>query len=348
MSSDSSPYTSLDGLERRFADGLAAMLDAHRSLGVYILALANAAYDRQLWTRLAPALAERHAELGERVADALRRGQTLAEPDDDVLVFLKLAMIGFERLVPLQSRRDGPWQIRFNPLRVLRPPRASSQPFEGLLRPFSRAGFHFNKPFLAREVLWQGPLLGRPCRLLYNKFPFAPWHGLLVPEPDQALPQMLNQELHLFAWHLTQALGTSLPGFGLSYNSYGAYASVNHLHFQTFVRPRPLPVHSPQWRHNHGAQDYPAHCERFDDALDAWFFLEQQHRLGRPYNLLYGVGHLLCLPRRGQGSHARADWNPGFAWHEMAGGILAFNQDRFNDCTEAEITLELTRTRPVA
>ncbi len=338
--------SSPQALHQAFIAGLERQLD-EPGLGPYILVLANASFDPDIWPRLKPRLAERFQTLAGDLRSRLRDGRAPEAPEDDLMVFLKLMAMGFDAIETTRYRNTGPWELQFNPLRALRPARASGQGVAGGTPPaFNAQGFHFNKPFLAREVLWQGPLLGRPCRLLYNKFPFAPWHGLLVPEPDQALPQMLNQELHLFAWHLTQALGTSLPGFGLSYNSYGAYASVNHLHFQTFVRPRPLPVHSPQWRHNHGAQDYPAHCERFDDALDAWFFLEQQHRLGRPYNLLYGVGHLLCLPRRGQGSHARADWNPGFAWHEMAGGILAFNQDRFNDCTEAEITLELTRTRP--
>ena len=44
------PAVALDGVL------LAVMLDAHRDLGVYILALANAAYDPALWKRLAPVL----------------------------------------------------------------------------------------------------------------------------------------------------------------------------------------------------------------------------------------------------------------------------------------------------
>src|SRR5512135_3517247 len=123
MSPSPSPFASLETLQQGFADGLAAMLERHAGLGVYILVLANAAYDRHLWARLAPALAERHAELAAALTEALRRGQTLAEPDDDVMVFLKLNLIGFEHLGLMESRRAGPWDAMFNPIRALRPPR---------------------------------------------------------------------------------------------------------------------------------------------------------------------------------------------------------------------------------
>src|SRR5512135_339187 len=120
-----SPFISLPALEQNFADGLAAMLENHRGLGVYILVLANAAYDPKLWARLSPALSARHAELAAALTDALRNGRKLAEPDDDVLVFLKLLAIGFDHLKTVESRRAGPWDLIFNPIRALRPPRIS-------------------------------------------------------------------------------------------------------------------------------------------------------------------------------------------------------------------------------
>jgi hypothetical protein len=82
LSPSAHPYTSAASLEQRFADGLAEMLETRAGLGVYILVLANAACDSALWPQLAPALAKRRAALAAELADTLRRGGTLAEPDE--------------------------------------------------------------------------------------------------------------------------------------------------------------------------------------------------------------------------------------------------------------------------
>jgi len=271
------------------------MLESHRGLGVYILVLANAAYDKTLWAQLAPALARRHAELAETLTDTLRHGEKPAEPDDDVMVFLKLNTIGFDHLGLMESRRAGPWDVMFNPLRALRPPRISGQTFEGLLRPFDPAGFHFNKPFLAKELLWEGHLAGKPARLLYNKFPFARLHGLLVPEPLRELPQTLTPELHGWAWHLCAHAG--MRGLCLGYNSHGAGASVNHMHFQSFVQSDPLPVQDPRFSHNGGSAPYPLPCRRFTEPADAWLELDRLHEQKTPYNLIYSRNCLHLIAR---------------------------------------------------
>ena len=344
MSPLSSPFNSASALEHNFADGLAAMLESHRGLGVYILVLANAAYDKTLWAQLAPALAQRHADLASAVADTLRRGETLTEPDDDLMVFLKLAMIGFDSLGTLQSRRDGPWQVHFNPLRALRPPRASGQAFEGLLRPFSRAGFHFNKPFLAREVLWQGELAGKPARLLYNKFPFARLHGLLVPELQHELPQYLTPELHGWAWDVCTQSGVA--GLCLGYNSQGAGASVNHLHFQSFVQADPLPVQAARFAHNGGPTAYPLPCKRFVDPIDAWLELDRLHQQNLPYNLIYSPGSLHCVARAPQDSDALHAQSRGYGWSEMAGAVTLFSREAYDVLDASAFEAVLARFAP--
>ena len=338
------PFASLAALEQGFAGGLAAMLDTHAGLGVYILVLANAAYDRALWSQLAPALATRHAELAATLADTLRHGQQLAEPDDDVLVFLKLNLVGFEHLRLMESRRAGPWDAMFNPIRALRPPRISGQQFEGLLRPFDPAGFHFNKPFLAREVLWQGELAGKPARLLYNKFPFARLHGLLVPEPLRELPQLLSPELHGWAWDLCAQSG--VPGLCLGYNSTGAGASVNHLHFQSFVQTAPLPVQDPRFVHNGGAVPYPLPCLRFHDPADAWLAIDRLHQDDTPYNLIYSRECLHLVARAPQDSDRLSALSRGYGWSEMAGAVTLFSREAYEGLSAAEFEAELARFAP--
>ena len=334
-----SPFASSAALQQGFADGLARMLVKHPGLGVYILVLANAAYDTKLWAQLSPALSARHAELATAITDSLRRGLKLGDPDDDVLVFLKLHAIGFEHLGTMENRRAGPWDVMFNPIRALRPPRVSGQKFEGLLRPFDASGFHFNKPFLAKEILWEGELAGKPARLLYNKFPFARLHGLLVPEPLREMPQCLTPELHGWAWDLCTESGT--PGLCLGYNSYGAGASVNHLHFQSFVQTNPLPLLDPHFVHNGGTQPYPLLCQRFSDPAEAWFQLDQLHQQNTPYNLIYSQGCVHLVARVPQDSDKLSAQSRGYGWSEMAGAVTLFSREAFESLSAMEFEAEL-------
>lgn len=344
MSTFPSPFTSLAALEQPFTDGLAAMLARHRGLGVYILVLANAAYDPRVWTRLAPALAARHAELASVIADTLRNGERPSEPDDDLLVFLKLLAIGFPNLATMESRCAGPWKTMFNPIRALRPPRNSSVKFENLLCPFDAAGFHFNQPFLGKEIFWEGELTGRPVRMLYNKFPFARLHGLLVPDALRQTPQFLSPELHHWAWDLCAESGVA--GLCLGYNSYGAGASVNHLHFQSFVQPAPLPVQDPFFAHNGGSRPYPLRCLRFSDSADAWAELDRLHRYNTPYNLIYSKECMHLVARLAQDSGQLSPQCRSYGWSEMAGAVTLFSREAYEGFTAAEFEAELAGFEP--
>lgn len=340
-------FSSSNAFQQAFADGLHKMLHQHDGLGVYILVLSNAANDPALWQQLRDVLTERHYHHAALITTALRQGRALKEPEDDLMVFLKLMAIGFEHLNLAESREAGPWEVQFNPLRALRPPRASATKVEGLRQPFNPNGFHFDQPFLAKEIFWQGELLGEDVSLLYNKFPFIDLHGLVVPNKAAGLPQFLTPHWHGYAWDLAETLGARIPGFGLGYNSLGAYASVNHLHFQSFVREAPLPLLNPGWRHNGGANDYPVACQVFDDAIAAWSYLDELHEAGIAYNLLYLPGRLHVLPRRHQSQTPAASGqtsltlNPG--WYELAGGAATFGRQDFAQLDADTIAEELGR-----
>lgn len=333
------PFASAPALETAFADRLTAMLDKHHGLGVYILVLANAAYDAGLWMQLAPALEMRHTQLAESLIAALRQGRKLTEPDDDILVFLKLHAIGFAHLQTMQSRRSGPWEMLFNPIRALRPPRTSGLQFDSLLCPINPDGFHFNRLFLAKEIFWEGELAGKPTRILYNKFPFARLHGLLVPEPSRQLPQYLSPELHSWAWALCAQTG--VPGLCLGYNSYGAGASVNHMHFQSFVQTHPLPVQDTRFVHNGGAEAYPLPCQRFTDPAAAWFELDRLHQHNTPYNLIYSRDCLHLIPRVPQDSSKLSAQCSGYGWSEMAGVVTLFSRETFEEMGAERFAAEL-------
>jgi len=201
---------------------------------------------------------------------------------------------------------------------------------DSLSRPFDHDGFHFNKPFLKKEILWQGQLQGSHCRLLFNKFPFADRHGILVIEPGENRPQFLDYETHMYVWKLCQSMGAAMPGVGFGYNAYGAAASVNHQHFQMYVRDdEGYAVELGQWQHNGGGDVYPLDCERLHDCESAWQRIEALHASNTAYNLLYRPGLMYVLPRRMQGHFQYADWMTGMGWADVMGEVTAFAREDY-------------------
>jgi hypothetical protein len=333
-------FHTVDQFRETFNDGLRRLLD-DPTLGAYLLVQANATIDEGLHQQLRPQLLQRYQQFALQCREALRDGRELSGAVDDVSVFLKLMAIGFEHVGLSALRRLNDWELQFNHLRAFRPTRMTEDRAEGISRPFDPSGFHFNRPALRQEAIWCGELLGEPVELLYNKFPFVPLHGLLVPEREAELPQLLTKYYHDYIWRLCETLGEELSGWGIGYNSYGAYASVNHLHFQTFLRERPLPIMQSHWCHQGGQRRYPLPCERFHSPAEAWQRIEQLHRTSCSYNLIYLPGCLYCLPRRSQGSYEEVPWSSGFAWYEVAGGFVTSSREAFLNLDDEQIMREM-------
>ena len=322
-----------------FEAGLETLLETHDGLGVFILAQANAAFDPSVRARLDAPLKVRFDALSTR----LQSSATMTDADDDVTVFRQLQAIGLDALEPTQFRRVGPWEVQFNHLRALRPKRMADAVITQLHTPFDPAGFHFNKLFLRKEVFWSGAIAGHRVELLYNKFPFAPLHGILVPEREAELPQYLTETWHHAVWSITETLNATLPGVGFGYNAYGAFASVNHLHFQLFAREEPLPAQQGRWGHNGGDLAYPTTVIRHEDPHEAWDAIASLHAAATPYNLIYAPGHVLIFPRRYQGRYVHSAWTAGYAWYELGGGVTTFSRADFDRLGAADVAAELTR-----
>ena len=336
------PFTTLESFQQAFTSGLTGLLQKG-GLGPFILVCANASFDQRVEAATAEGLAVLYQSLSADYVDALSSGKAIQAVDEDLLVFLKLHAVGFARLQATETRFAGPWEVQFNQLRSFRPRRISAQVPQTLHVPFDEAGFHFNKPFMQKESFWSGKLSGRHATLYYNKYPFADFHGLLVPERESCLPQFLTEAHHHYVWQVTLDLSRTLEGVGFGYNSLGAFASVNHLHFQMFVKPAGLSVMSADWQHNGGTTLYPASCAVFDSAASAWNFLCGLHEKNTPYNLLYGKGRVYVFPRMKQGCYQQPDWTSGFAWLEMAGGMITFNRESYLHLEQATIAEELAR-----
>ncbi|MCS5586240.1 MAG: hypothetical protein NZ702_01930 [Gammaproteobacteria bacterium] len=320
-------FQSTQNFESAFVDGLDKMLE-NDEVGVFILVLANALFDDKLWKKLKPKLAEKFKQL---------KSQPITGASDDVDVFNQLIKLDFDNLQVTEWRDIGIFEVQHNPLRALRPQRMSNAKTKGMSVDFNKDGFHFNKPFLEKEIFWEGEFFSKKVSLLYNKFPFAPLHGLVVVEREQQHPQLLTFELHQFAWMMANSVSIGIPGFSLAYNAYGAYASVNHFHLQCFVREKPLPLENDK--------KYPLVHYWFEALLDAWEFIEALHRDEQPYNLVYQNNKILCVVRQRQDDYTHADWTAGYAWYEACGGVSTFDLECFNNLIEADLKTELLKLK---
>jgi diadenosine tetraphosphate (Ap4A) HIT family hydrolase len=338
-------FDSRDRFRSVFEAGLERMLDTG-SLNLFILVCANASFDDRLFDRLRDRLQAEYDALLSGFQQAFRDGGQVAEAEDDLLVFLKMASIGFDSLQLTRQRSAGIWEIQFNHLRSFRPSRSSNQVVDSIRMPFDERGFHFNKPFMQQEAIWQGELLGRPVSLFYNKYPFVDLHALLVPEPEAGRPQYLERDVHEFAWQAVREWGATMPDVRIAYNALGAFASVNHLHLQLFVRERLLPVEQPLWAHNGGSECYPVDCHVFDDSARAGNFIDGLNTVNQTYNLLYTPQRLYILPRKKQGEFELAEWSNGFSWYELCGGMITFNAQDFTRLHAQGVAMELARAAP--
>ncbi|HED33902.1 MAG TPA: hypothetical protein ENJ08_06745 [Gammaproteobacteria bacterium] len=330
-------FTSLDYFRQQFNRGLFQLLDKQQ-LGTFILCLANAGNDEQLFSEMKPALQLQYQQLFQYFRSALASGRQINAVEEDLLVFLKLHTLGFDNIQLTHQRQEAHWLCQFNQLRSFRPARMSAFRHVGEnFTPYIESQFNFNKPFMAKECFCSGEYRGLPLNLFYNKYPFADLHGLLVPDRKACFPQFLFQQMHQYIWQVSEQLAQTIEGVGIGYNSYGAYASVNHLHFQMFVDPQGLPVSHTLWQHNGGKKNYPLQLIKCTDAREAWRHIEQLHADKQPYNLLYMPGEVYIMPRKLQASIEVPGWSSGFTWYELSGAMLVSNQQDYNGLTSENI-----------
>lgn len=79
-----------------------------------------------------------------------------------------------------------------------------------------------------------------PTVVAINVSPIEYGHVLLIPHVLDCLPQRMDHDSLLLA--LNMAKEAADPFFRLGYNSLGAFATINHLHFQAYHLNVPFPV----------------------------------------------------------------------------------------------------------
>ncbi|CAK9163909.1 unnamed protein product [Ilex paraguariensis] len=79
-----------------------------------------------------------------------------------------------------------------------------------------------------------------PSVVAINVSPIEYGHVLLIPRILECLPQRIDRNSLLLALYMAAEAGN--PYFRLGYNSLGAFATINHLHFQAYYLAVPFPI----------------------------------------------------------------------------------------------------------
>jgi len=209
--------------------------------------------------------------------------------------------------------------------------------------PVDAAKFNFTK-VNPLEVLASVHLAGERYSLLPNKFPVADTHMLLVAGTLEA------QRLSAPSIEAIAELLARCDGFAASFNSWGAAASINHLHIHLTDESLPLErfevVHS-------DADDttaavhllgYPAahagFCYRTAAGRRALLgAIDECHEARTPYNVTFTTkGYAFVFARtRTQAEHSWRTYGERLGGFEMAGIFTAYQQETYCALDEASI-----------
>ncbi|XP_068664405.1 GDP-L-galactose phosphorylase 2-like isoform X2 [Aristolochia californica] len=122
------------------------------------------------------------------------------------------------------------------------------QPFDGHKFNFTKVGqeevlFRFEESKDSEAQFFTSARINStdsPSVVAINVSPIEYGHVLLIPQVLECLPQRIDRESFLLALYMAAEAGN--PYFRLGYNSLGAFATINHLHFQAYYLAVPFPV----------------------------------------------------------------------------------------------------------
>jgi len=330
---------SSENFKLAFNQGLVTLL-SRQSSGVFILALANSLQNKEIFESNSETIVKTFNQIKQNYfkcqSEKVKTGD--AKDDEDVMMVLFDMGVNAFNITKKRSVKYGnaSWQVRFNPLRSFRPKRMSGQNFSGLNIAFNEKGFHFDKAFLTDEIFIDQHINNKHVSLLYNKFPFADYHGLFVVDKHKHYNQFLFKEIFFYIFNLYQQLANHISGLVIAYNSLGAGASVNHLHFQSSITSDQYCIESKLWKHNGGNESYPVTCLVFETGDEGWQCIDYYQKTDTPFNIIIKSNKLYCLPRKDPGSEPEP-----MAWYQMAGNFVFSDNKRFSEITHDQIIKKL-------
>jgi hypothetical protein len=306
-------------------------------------------------------------DMPSEVLSHLDYRQGFEVPGDSVVLAEALKRIREGKVVipkPLRAELGGDMRLQFNLVRAFRPRRRSSRTDVGLSLRFQPRQFNYSCPACDEEVFATQELYGGrlSADFLYNRYPFAPYHFLWVPErkgghhrqyldPNNNNNNDNNKDAQIIEemFTLVDSLGDSVR---LCYNCTGSHSSVNHLHCQGFFvtedwkppferlmqqqrRSGPVVWHlrGTQWLHRgkgrRGIGNLVAQMKsRIAD-------MNRRDEAGEKvaYNFCVSTKGVAWFPRRHQRDETyfrlleEAPFTSGFGFLEMMGEIVSATQD---------------------
>jgi hypothetical protein len=161
----SSPFSSESQFRATYRDKLAAMLHANPNardfgLSIFILVCANAYFDRDILSEMDTDLRKAYINIRERYFRLFADGQIVNERyAEDLLVFLKISLVGLEQLRVTEQRQMGEWTLQFNHIRSFRPQRTAARAVVSMTSPSMKMLFTMTRPFATGRV--SGPVRWR-------------------------------------------------------------------------------------------------------------------------------------------------------------------------------------------
>lgn len=294
----------------------------------------------------------------EVAVDAAVLGEALRRVDNLGLIRIEFP----ERIVV------GEFIVNYNFIRGFKPKRAGRILDAKLNTLFDPYEFHYGKEEVEPEVFVTEKFSQTlNIDFMFNRYPFAPYHFLFVPNRKSGHNQFLDsdkdREIIESAWHKVHESGLG-PGVRLCYNSNGAHASVNHLHFQGFflVDGWNLPIEKFLVNGEFKEKGFYMKGESFIPERDAVrgltaFIKEMNDRDSKKEKIAYCFymtpKGIVCFPRKHQGDKHYLDLlgdptdpaiiTTGFAFYEMLGEILTPNRLNLQDANEKKRVEERIR-----
>lgn len=263
------------------------------------------------------------ALFGQAMANIFRTAASASEEDRQILTYL--ASVDDPMAVMLRRVTDSGLVFVYNQLRQYRPRRAASEAPTTLWRQFDQTKFNFNK--VPTEMFASVGCQSGRVHLFYNKFPYDAYHVLLVPVPDNNYPQFLNVGNVALWEELFAMISAVLPDSVMGYNSLGAYASINQLHFHLIYGSKKLVIP--------GRRDG-VFGQTVNGRGASWPLIDPIQAANQPFNLVQDSDGLTVIPQHGQRA-VGPTWSTGFAWFELAGGFIFIDLESFETLEDAAI-----------
>lgn len=243
-----------------------------------------------------------------------------------------------------------------------------------VLQPFDSNKFNFTK-VAKEEVLfrfeesetgvseyWENAPLdssSSPSVVVINVSPIEYGHVLLVPRVMDQIPQRIDPDTLLLALHMIAEVRN--PYFRVGYNSLGAFATINQLHFQAYYLNVPFPLERAATRIVVGPRfegdvkvsevvNYPVRClvfeigssfeELADEVAKVCMRLQDANQ---PYNVLItdGGARVFVIPQcfserqaKGEVEQAILDIRVNPAVWEISGHMILFRREDYEQADE--------------